>query len=82
MATAPSKYGGCELTKNAALSNSFGIYFSNLYAVIFHSGKPYHVEFVDTVRFNSQGNNAQLKEFLDSGHVQKHVVQHQEQQGK
>lgn len=29
------------------------------------------------MRFNSQGKIAQMKEFLDSGHIQKHVEQHE-----
>lgn len=42
-----------------------------------HSGKPCHLEFLDLVRFNSQGKIAQIKEFLDSGHLQ-HYVEHHE----
>ncbi len=42
--------------------------------------KPYHSAFVDLVGFNSQGKIAQLKEFLDSGHIQNHVVEHEEKQ--
>ena len=45
-------------------------------------GKPYHLEFVDLVRFNSQGKIAQIKEFLDSGHLQHHVEHHESKQGK
>lgn len=41
---------------------------------------PYHVEFVDLVRFDSQGKIAQMKEFFDSGHIHKHVEHHESQQ--
>lgn len=41
--------------------------------------KPYHLEFVDLVRFNSQGKIAKMKEFLDSGHIHKHVEEHESQ---
>ena len=44
-------------------------------------GKPYHLEFVDLVRFNSQGKIAQIKEFLDSGHLQHHIEQHESKHG-
>ena len=47
-----------------------------------HSGKPYHLEFLDLVRFNSQGKIAQIKEFLDSGHLQHHVEHHESKHGK
>lgn len=43
-----------------------------------HAEKPYYLEFVDLVRFNSQGKIAQIKEFLDSLHLQKHVEEHEE----
>ena len=45
-------------------------------------GKPYHLEFVDLVRFNSQGKIPQMKEFLDSGHLQHHVEHHESKHGK
>lgn len=41
--------------------------------------KPYHVEYVDLVRFNSQGKIAQMKEFFDSNEIQNHVVEHESQ---
>lgn len=40
------------------------------------------MEVVDLVRFNSQGKIAQIKEFLDSGHIQKHVERHENEQAK
>ena len=40
-------------------------------------GRPYHLEFVDLVRFDSQGKIAQMKEFLDSGHIHSHVDEHE-----
>lgn len=40
------------------------------------------MEVVDLVRFNSQGKIAHIKEFLDSGHIQKHVERHENEQAK
>lgn len=37
---------------------------------------------VDLVRFNSQGKIAQMKEFLDSGHIQNHVEEHHKHKDK
>ena len=45
-----------------------------------HLDKPYHLEFVDLVRFNSEGKIAQIKEFLDSGHIHSHVEEHESKQ--
>ncbi len=45
-------------------------------------GKPYHLEFVDLVRFNSQGKIAQMKEFKDTGHVQNHIEEHEKNEDK
>ncbi len=45
-------------------------------------GKPYHLEFVELVRFNSQGKIAQIKEFLDSGHLLHHAEYHESKHGK
>ena len=45
-------------------------------------GKPYHLEFVDLVRFNSQGKIAKIKEFLDSGHLQNDIEHHESKHGK
>lgn len=39
--------------------------------------RPYNSEFVDLVRFDSDGKIAQLKEFFDSGHVHSHVEEHE-----
>ena len=41
------------------------------------SDKPYHVEYVDLVRFDSHGKIAQLKEFWDNGHIHNHVEEHE-----
>ena len=38
-----------------------------------HPDKPYHLELVDLVRFNSQGKIAQMKIFKDTAHAHKHV---------
>ena len=64
------------------LSYSSESILSNAYAVISFLDKPYYLEFVDLVRFNSQGKIAQMKEFLDSGHIQKHVERHESEQAK
>ena len=45
--------------------------------LVYPPDKPYRMEYVDLVRFNSQGKVAQLKEFFDSGHIQSHVVEHE-----
>ena len=45
-----------------------------------HPGEPLHNNFVDLVRFNSQGKIAQMKEFFDSEHVHKHVDAHEKRQ--
>lgn len=42
-----------------------------------HQGEPLHNQFVDLVRFNSQGKIAQMKEFFDSEHVHRHVEAHE-----
>ncbi|KAL9614242.1 MAG: hypothetical protein Q9167_001264 [Letrouitia subvulpina] len=39
--------------------------------------RPYVMEFVDFVRFDSDGKIAQLKEFFDSGHLHSHVEEHE-----
>ena len=44
--------------------------------LIYALDKPHRNEFVDMVRFNSQGKIAYIKEFLDSGHLQGHVEEH------
>ena len=36
-------------------------------------GKPWKNEWVDLVRFNSQGKITQMKEFFDTGHVHNHL---------
>lgn len=45
-----------------------------------HLGEPLHNNFVDLVRFNSQGKIAQMKEFFDSEHVHRHVDAHEKKQ--
>lgn len=37
------------------------------------SGRPWKNEWVDLVRFNSQGKITQMKEFFDTGHVHNHL---------
>ncbi|KAL8826307.1 MAG: hypothetical protein Q9191_003878 [Dirinaria sp. TL-2023a] len=44
------------------------------------SNKPFNIEYVDLVRFNSQGKIAQMKEFLDNGHIQNHLEENEGQQ--
>ena len=46
-------------------------------AVCCGPGEPLHNNFVDLVRFNSQGKIAQMKEFFDSEHVHRHVDAHE-----
>lgn len=38
--------------------------------------RPYVVELVDLVRFDSDGKIAQLKEFFDSEHIHSHLDEH------
>lgn len=74
LCTATSKYGkSISMTKH--LSTSLGPI--SLTQTLTNPETPYHLEFVDLVRFNSQGKIAQMKEFLDSGHIQKHVERHE-----
>ncbi|KAM0802201.1 hypothetical protein BDR22DRAFT_845345 [Usnea florida] len=40
---------------------------------ITENGKPWKNEWVDLVRFNSQGKITQMKEFFDTGHVHNHL---------
>lgn len=47
---------------------------------VHHPGEPLHNNFVDLVRFNSQGKIAQMKEFFDSEHVHRHVDAHEKKQ--
>lgn len=44
--------------------------------------KKFHSEFVDLVRFNSQGKIAQKKEFWDTGHLHNHVDEHRDNKKK
>ena len=39
--------------------------------------KPFHVEWVDLVRFNSQGKITQMKEFFDSENTHNHLEEHE-----
>ena len=43
-------------------------------------GENLHNNFVDLVRFDSQGKIAQIKEFFDSEHVHRHVDAHEKKQ--
>ena len=43
-------------------------------------GENLHNNFVDLVRFDSQGKIAQIKEFMDSEHVHRHVDAHEKKQ--
>ena len=45
-----------------------------------HLGENLHNNFVDLVRFDSQGRIAQMKEFFDSEHVHRHVDAHEKKQ--
>ena len=38
--------------------------------------KPFYSEFVDLVRFDSQGKIAQKREYWDTGHIHSHVDEH------
>ena len=42
-------------------------------SLILIQGKPWKNEWVDLVRFNSQGKITQMKEFFDTGHVHSHL---------
>ncbi|KAI4118358.1 MAG: hypothetical protein LQ345_001579 [Seirophora villosa] len=44
--------------------------------------KTSHMEFVDLVRFNSQGKNAQLKKYFDNGHMHNHLTEHEDNKNK
>ena len=44
-----------------------------LLTLILIQGKPWKNEWVDLVRFNSQGKITQMKEFFDTGHVHNHL---------
>ena len=39
--------------------------------------KPFHAEWVDLVRFNSEGKITQMKEFFDSGGTHNHLEEHE-----
>lgn len=47
---------------------------------VHHPGEPLHNNFVDLVRFDSQGKIAQMKEFFDSEHVHRHIDAHEKKQ--
>ncbi|KAI4126772.1 MAG: hypothetical protein LQ338_003590 [Usnochroma carphineum] len=67
--TAESKYGmraHSEMSRGTTLLIHSGVL-----------GRPYVLEFVDLVRFDSNGKIAQMKEFLDSGHIHSHVEEHE-----
>lgn len=49
----------------------------DVYEIFSLVGEPLHNQFVDLVRFNSQGKIVQMKEFFDSEHVHKHVEAHE-----
>ncbi|KAL9135225.1 MAG: hypothetical protein Q9175_003592 [Cornicularia normoerica] len=49
----------------------------SLDTLITRHDKSYNVEFVDLVPFNSQGKIVQLKEFYDSGHIQRPLEEHE-----
>lgn len=42
-----------------------------------HLDIPYHLEIVDLIRFNAQGKIAQMKVFMDSGRIHKHIEGHE-----
>ena len=48
----------------------------------FSTGKPFYHEWVDLVRFNSEGKIAQLKEFLDTKALHGHLDEHESSQSK
>ena len=78
VATATSKYGELEISFLNHVSCLCSFFPTDDACVLVHPlDKPYRVEYVDLVRFNSQGKIAQLKEFFDSGHIQSHVVEHE-----
>ena len=56
----------------SAILNAFATIYEELKSD-FTSGKPWKNEWVDLVRFNSQGKITQMKEFFDTGHVHKHL---------
>lgn len=40
-------------------------------------GEPYHSEWVDLVRFNSEGKIVQIKEFCDTSQVHNHIEENE-----
>ena len=94
LGTATSKYGELRHPKSSHFRpRAFFLRF--LFSTIFRFGisrfwhwyyggvdKPFYTEFVDLVRFNSQGKIAQMKEYFDNGHMHGHVAEHEEKQAK
>ena len=54
---------------------SLGMWVSLICALC--SDKPFQVEWVDLVRFNSEGKITQMKEFFDSEGTHKHLEEHE-----
>ena len=46
--------------------------------LIEEADKPFVIEYVDLIRFNSQGKIAYIKEFFDNHHMQTHLTEHEE----
>ena len=63
------------VSKDGYLPRSLGMLVSLICTPC--SDKPFHVEWVDLVRFNSQGKIAQMKEFFDSENTHNHLEEHE-----